>query len=152
MTTTHDWNRRAGIVAADRCDRDTVGKINHSALHLGFALQLGVVLDDAFHSAKYPGQVCSRSLAQSFVRRLLSESPCQGQSTVERGLAALLDAAVKDCILRQAAILIEGKGESQHFALMVAKPEGLAQLVSLDQLIDEGYGMNDLGHTRSSSS
>ena len=37
----------------------------------------------------------------------------------------------------EAAALIEGKGESQHFALMVAKPERLAQLVFLDQLIDE---------------
>src|ERR1700752_4472397 len=34
-------------------------------------------------------------------------------------------------------ILIEGKGESQHFALMVAKSEGLAQLVFLDEFIDE---------------
>ena len=68
----------------------------------------------------------------------MCESPRQGQGAVERGLAALLDAAVKDRIPRQAAILIEGKGESQHFALMVAKPEGLAQLVFLDQLIDEG--------------
>ena len=41
--------RRAGIVAADRCDRGTVGKINRPALHLGFALQFGVVLDNAFH-------------------------------------------------------------------------------------------------------
>ena len=64
MTKNMIGTRRAGIVAADRCDRGTVGKINHSALHLGFALQLGVVLDDAFHSAKHPGQVCSRSLAR----------------------------------------------------------------------------------------
>ena len=35
---------------------------------------------------------------------------------------------------------IEGKGESQHLPLMVAKPEGLAELVFLDELIDEGDG------------
>jgi hypothetical protein len=52
-------------------------------------------------------------------------------------LPRFLDAAVKDRIPRQAAILIEVNGESQHFALMVAKPEGLARLVFLDQLIDE---------------
>jgi hypothetical protein len=39
-------------------------------------------------------------------------------------LPRFLDAAVKDRIPRQAAILIEVNGESQHFALMVAKPEG----------------------------
>ena len=46
----------AGIVAADRCDRRAVGKINRPALHLGFALQLGVVLDNPFHRAKHPGE------------------------------------------------------------------------------------------------
>jgi hypothetical protein len=64
--------------------------------------------------------------------------PAPGSSAVEGSFAALLDAAVKDGIPRQAAILIEGKGESQHFALMVAKPEGLAQLVCfLDEFINE---------------
>jgi hypothetical protein len=48
--------RRAGIVATDRCDRGAVGQINRPALHFGFALQLGVVLDNAFHGAKHPGQ------------------------------------------------------------------------------------------------
>ena len=48
--------RRAGIVAADRCDRGTVGKINRPALHFGFALQLGVVLDNAFHRLEHPGK------------------------------------------------------------------------------------------------
>ena len=48
--------RRAGIVAADRCDRGAVGKINRLALHLGFALQLGVVLDDAFHRLEHAGK------------------------------------------------------------------------------------------------
>ena len=132
--------RRAGIVAADRRDRGAIGKINRPALHFGFALQLGVVLDNAFHGLKHPGKGLLEVVGkdQNFVRCLLGESPCQGQGAVERGLAALLDAAVKDRIPRQAAILIEVKGESQHFALMVAEPEGLAQLVFLDQLIDEG--------------
>ena len=67
----------------------------------------------------------------------MGESPSESDGAVERGLATLLDAAVKNRIPRQAAILIEGKGESQHFALMVAKPERLAQLVFLDQLVDE---------------
>lgn len=126
--------RGAGIVAADRCDRSTVGKINRLALHFGFALELEVVLDNAFHGAKHPGKGLLKIVGkdQNFVRRLLGESPRQGQSAVERGLAALLDAAVKDRIPRQAAVLIEGKGESQHFALMVDQPEGLAQLVFLD--------------------
>jgi len=37
----------------------------------------------------------------------------------------------------QAAILIEVKNESQHFALMLAEPEGFAQLVFLDQFVDK---------------
>ena len=93
---------------------------------------------------KHPGKGLLEIVGkdQDFVRCFLGESPRQGEGAVERGLAALLDAAVKDRIPRQAAILIEGKGESQHFALMVAKPEGLAQLVFLDQLIDEGDRRN----------
>jgi len=69
--------RGAGIVAANGCDRGTVGKINRSALHLGFALQLGVVLDNAFHSAKHPGQGLLKIVGkdQNLVGRLLGESP-----------------------------------------------------------------------------
>ena len=87
--------RGAGIVAADRCDRGTVGKINRPALHLGFALQLGVVLDDAFHGLEHAGKGLLEVIGEHkhFVRCFLSESPRQGQGAVERGFAALLDAA-----------------------------------------------------------
>ena len=63
--------RGAGIVAADRCDRGTVGKINRPALHLGFALQLGVVLDDAFHRLEHPGKGLLKIIGKHkhFVRR-----------------------------------------------------------------------------------
>ena len=92
--------RGAGIVAADRCDRGTVGKINRSALHLGFALQLGVVLDNAFHGLEHAGKGLLQVIGEHkhFIRRFLCESPRQGQSVVERGLAALLDATVQDRI------------------------------------------------------
>ena len=56
----------AGIVAADRCDRGTVGKINRSALHLGFALQLGVVLDNAFHGLEHAGKGLLQVIGISF--------------------------------------------------------------------------------------
>ena len=104
--------RRAGIVAADRCNRSTVGKINRPALHFGFALQLGVVLDNAFHGLEHPGKGFLEVIGEHkhFIRCFLCESPRQGQST-------------------------EGKGESQHFALMVTEPEGLAELVFLDELV-----------------
>ena len=61
--------RRAGIVAADGCDCGTVGKINRLALHLGFPPQLGVVLDNAFHGAKHPGQGSARDRWQGSVTR-----------------------------------------------------------------------------------
>jgi hypothetical protein len=93
---------------------------------------------------EHPGQGLLEIVGkdQDFVGCLLSESPRQSDGAVERGLAALLDAAVKDRVVGQAAILIEVKGEPQHFALMIAKPEGLAQLVFLDQLVYESYRRN----------
>ena len=40
----------------------------------------------------------------------LGESPAEGNCTVERGLAALLDATVQDRVVGQAASAIEGEG------------------------------------------
>ena len=90
----------------------TVGKIDRSALHFGFALQLGVVLDDAFHGAKHPRKGLLKIVGkdQNLVRCLLGESPAEGNCTVERGLAALLDATVQDRVIGQAASAIEGEG------------------------------------------
>jgi hypothetical protein len=46
---------------------------------------------------------------QDFVRRLLRESPGQRYRAVEGSLAALLDAAVKNRIPRQAAVIVKGR-------------------------------------------
>jgi hypothetical protein len=106
----------------------SIGKINGPALHLGFTLQLGVVLNDAFHRLEHAGKGLLEVIGEHkhFIRCFLSESPRQGQSAVKRGLAALLDARIDDCVPWKPVVIIEGKGESQHFALMVAEAEGLA--------------------------
>ena len=64
--------------------------------------------DDAFHRLEDTGKGLLEVIGEhkDFVRCFLSESPCQGQSAVKRGLAALLDAAVQDRIPRQAVILM----------------------------------------------
>jgi hypothetical protein len=54
FTTVSTWRRRHSPTV--RCDRRTVGKINPPALHFSFALQLGVVLDNAFHGVKHAGK------------------------------------------------------------------------------------------------
>ena len=70
-------------------------------LCFGFAMQLGVVLDNAFPGAKHAdkGLLQVAGTDQNFVGCLL-----------ERGLAALLDATVQDRVVGQAASAIEGEG------------------------------------------
>ena len=81
-------------------------------LCFGFAMQLGVVLDNAFPGAKHAGKGLLQVVGtdQNFVGCLLGESPAEGNCTVERGLAALLDATVQDRVVGQAASAIEGEG------------------------------------------
>ena len=57
-------------------------------------------------------RVCSRSLPRIKISLGASqgESPTEGNCTVERGLAALLDATVQDRVVGQAASAIEGEG------------------------------------------
>ena len=75
-------------------------------------MQLGVVLDNAFPGAKHAdkGLLQVAGTDQNFVECLLGESPAEGNCTVERGLAALLDATVQDRVVGQAASAIEGEG------------------------------------------
>ena len=89
--------RGALIVAADRRDGRAVGQVDVLGLDFGFPLQLGVVLDDAFHGLEHARQGLLKVVGkdQDFVRRFLGESPGKGDGAVERGLAALLDAASK---------------------------------------------------------
>ena len=79
----------SGVIAGNGRHCCSIGKINRPALHFGFTLQLGVVLDNAFHGAKHAGQGLLKVIGknQNLVRCLLSESLRQGQSAVERGLA-----------------------------------------------------------------
>lgn len=65
------------------------------------------------------------------IERFLSESPAEGDGAVHRGFAARLDAALNDRIPRQAAVLIEGEGKTQNFALVIHQLEGLSKLVEL---------------------
>ena len=113
--------RRAGIVAADGRHCCSIGKINRLALHFGLALELGVVLDNAFHGLEHPGKGLLKIIGkdQNFVRRLLGESPRQGQSAVERGLAALL--------------LLNNGTTVAKAAISVAGLIGLAQKIAEEQ-------------------
>jgi len=71
------------------------------------------MLDDAFHRLEHP---CESSLKivgenEDFVRSFLGESPAQSDGAIQRGLAALLIAAVKNRIPWQAAVIVKGKGK-----------------------------------------
>ena len=107
--------RGALVVATDRRDRGAVGKVDIAGLHLGFALELGIVLDDAFHGLEHTGEGLLKVVGedQDFVGRFLSEAPCQRDGAVQRGLAALLDAAVNDCVPWQPAVFVEVEGQAQ---------------------------------------
>ena len=66
------------------------------------------LLDITKHAGKGLLQVVGTD--QNFVGCLSGESPAEGNCTVERGLAALLDATVQDRVVGQAASAIEGEG------------------------------------------
>lgn len=67
--------------------------------------------DDAFHGLEHAREGLLEVIGQDqdFVRRLLRESPGQRYRAVEGSLAALLDAAVKNRIPRQAAVIVKGR-------------------------------------------
>jgi hypothetical protein len=69
-----------GVVSAYRRDRRSVGKKNSLCLNLGFPLQLGVVLDYAFHGVKDAREALLQIVGQhkDFVGRFLDETPSQG--------------------------------------------------------------------------